>query len=225
MPVWRAIGKAKWVLQARTLPKTLAVAAAVLALLLFLCFFPKKFEMEAEGTLEPSIRRNVFVSVDGNVKTVNVEHGDTVKQGDVLIELENRELKSQLVNALGELVTAEKELAAVRRAAVNRALDQAERNQLAARQLQLQTKISSLKEEIQIFEDQIADLVVTSPIDGLVVTWHVRELLPPGRPLQRGEAPLTVANPDGEWELEVFMEEDRMGHVARCCPRMVVRYP
>ena len=31
MPVWRALGKTRWVLQARTLPKTLSIAGAVLA--------------------------------------------------------------------------------------------------------------------------------------------------------------------------------------------------
>ena len=36
MPVWRALGKTRWVLEARTLPKTLGIAGAVLAVLLFL---------------------------------------------------------------------------------------------------------------------------------------------------------------------------------------------
>ena len=38
MPVWRALGKTRWVLQARTLPKTLSIAGGVLLVLLVLGF-------------------------------------------------------------------------------------------------------------------------------------------------------------------------------------------
>ena len=40
MPVWRALGKTNIIFQARTLPKTLAVAAGVLLLTLVLCLWP-----------------------------------------------------------------------------------------------------------------------------------------------------------------------------------------
>ena len=67
MPVWRTIGKAKWIVEARTLPKTLAVFAAVMALLAFMCFFPWDFDMEAPGSINPVTRRNVFVDREGTV--------------------------------------------------------------------------------------------------------------------------------------------------------------
>ncbi len=41
LPVWQTLGKAQWVLQARTLPKTLAITGAVLVVLLFLVIFPR----------------------------------------------------------------------------------------------------------------------------------------------------------------------------------------
>ena len=33
--------------------------------------------------------------------------------------------------------------------------------------------------------------------------------------MQKGQALLRVANPEGEWELDLHMPEDRMGHIAR----------
>ena len=53
MPVWRALGKARWIVGARTLPKTLTITAAVLALLAALCFWPWDFNVQCKGTLEP----------------------------------------------------------------------------------------------------------------------------------------------------------------------------
>jgi len=78
MPVWRKLGKARWVLKARTLPKTVAVVGAILALLLAFMVVPWEFKMQAKGTLEPVERRQVFAGTDGVVEEVYVEHGDAV---------------------------------------------------------------------------------------------------------------------------------------------------
>ena len=60
----------------------------------------------------------------------------------------------------------------------------------------------------------MADLEVYSPIDGQIVTWDLKNRLE-GRPVQKGQALLRVANPEGDWELDLHMPEDRMGHIAR----------
>ena len=69
MPVWRALGKTRWVLEARTLPKTLSITGAVLLVLLFLGIWPANFTLESKGTLEPVVRRTVFANTDGIVAT------------------------------------------------------------------------------------------------------------------------------------------------------------
>ena len=81
MPVWRAIGKSRWVVQARTLPKTLSITGAVLAVILLLLLFPANFALESKGTLEPVERRNVFAPTDGDVKELFVEHDSRVTKG------------------------------------------------------------------------------------------------------------------------------------------------
>ena len=60
MPVWRAIGKSKVLVSARLLPKTLLAVFGVLAVLLFLTFFPADFELHCKGTLEPIDRYEVY---------------------------------------------------------------------------------------------------------------------------------------------------------------------
>ena len=75
-------------------------------------------------------------------------------------------------------------------------------------------KLSSLQAQQAIVNAKVADLEVKSPIDGQVVTWDLKERLE-GRPVQRGQSLLRVANPDGQWELDLHMPDDRMGYVAR----------
>ena len=56
------------------------------------------------------------------------------------------------------------------------------------------------------------ELDVKSPINGLVVTWDLRNRLI-HRPVQRGQVLLRVADPDGPWQLELHMPENRVGHI------------
>lgn len=84
MPLWKTLGKAKWVVRARTLPKTVLVLGCVIVLLAWLAIWPADFEMEASGTLEPLVRRNVFAGLDGRVEEVLVDHGHTVYHRAIL---------------------------------------------------------------------------------------------------------------------------------------------
>ena len=75
-------------------------------------------------------------------------------------------------------------------------------------------KLISLQAQAEIQRSKVADLEVYSPIDGQIVTWDLKNRLE-GRPVQRGQALLRIANPKGDWELDLHMPEDRMGHIAR----------
>ena len=57
MPVWRALGKTRIIFQARMLPKTVAVAAGVLLVVLILCLVPWDLTMEAKGAWSRSSGR------------------------------------------------------------------------------------------------------------------------------------------------------------------------
>lgn len=71
----------------------------------------------------------------------------------------------------------------------------------------------SLEEQVQLFEEQEKQLIVTSPVDGQVTTWNARDLLL-RRPVTKGQMLLTVVMPQGDWELELQMPENDMGYIA-----------
>jgi hypothetical protein len=216
MPLWRTLGKTRWVLQARTLPKTISISAAVLVVILFLSFWPAKFEMESKGTLEPVDRRDVFVSTDNSmVDTLKVDHRDSVGADQLLVLLRSTKLENDTTIVQGELLSTKKAIASKQRDLQEEGkLRPEERNRLRGDMAELREKLESLEKQLALCKINQAELSIKSPISGQVVTWDLRNRLSNGRPVQRGQVLMRVADPKGPWQLELHMPENRMGHVA-----------
>ena len=60
--------------------------------------------------------------------------------------------------------------------------------------------------------DQKDELRVKSPLSGQVVSWEVNQTLL-ARPVQRGQALLTIVDPHGPWILELHVPDRDIGHV------------
>ncbi|MFV2068521.1 MAG: efflux RND transporter periplasmic adaptor subunit, partial [Pirellulales bacterium] len=214
LPLWRSIGRARWLVRARTLPKTLAVVFGVLFLVLALFLVRADFNLEGRGELQPVVQREVFADLDGEVEKVHVKHGDHVKEGDTLAVLKNTDLEVRLDGVRGQRLQTWAQWQAATRRRRDRTLTQDERNRTAGEEQQLRQQLLDLDNEIQLLSSQQQRLTVRSPIEGMVVTWNVDELLM-GRPVNRGERLMTVADTSGDWELEVYMPENRMGHILK----------
>ena len=85
---------------------------------------------------------------------------------------------------------------------------------MAGRAAQLQREIESLEQQKKLYESKKEDLKIRSPIDGVIVTWQVRDRLIL-RPVEKGQSLMSVADKTGPWELEVQMPDDRLGHINR----------
>jgi multidrug efflux pump subunit AcrA (membrane-fusion protein) len=216
MPVWRALGKTRWIVEARTLPKTLSIGGAVLALLLILGFWPANFTLEGKGTLEPVVRRNVFANVDGIVAEIpkGIDHGAFVKEGQLLVKLRSTQITTALEEVTGKRNATNEELRSVRRElATGKMLKPEERNRLIGRQAELNQTWVSLDKEWDLCKFKEAELEVRSPISGQIITWDVRNRLR-SRPVQSGDQLMQLADPADRWRLEVHMPENRMGHIS-----------
>jgi multidrug resistance efflux pump len=120
-----------------------------------------------------------------------------------------------IADVLGRKASSEEQLASTQRSLLaDTKLSTDERTRLAGRAAQLRREIASLEDQLELYETKKKDLVVTSPIDGVIVTWQVRDRLLL-RPVQTGQALLSVADKTGQWELEVHLPDDRLGHVNR----------
>jgi hypothetical protein len=214
MPLWRTLGKAKWLVRARTLPKTVAVAAAIVAVFVALAVVPADFELEAKGTLEPVDRSDVFARTDGVVKEILVEHGDEVNKGQVLARLRNTDLEVAIRDIVGQMATTREQILTTQRTLLQSRLRPDQQSRLEGELLGLRQKIESLRAQHALYMDKREDLEVPSPRKGQIITWDVRNRLI-HRPVQRGQVLMRVADPSGPWQLELHMAEDRMGHIVQ----------
>ena len=55
--------------------------------------------IQASGNLEPADKVKVRAEVDGNIKEKRVKEGDTVKKGEILLEVDQEKLKKEVLNA------------------------------------------------------------------------------------------------------------------------------
>ncbi len=213
MPVWRAIGKSKWVIEARQLPYTVAISITTIVVLLILFLWPADFELSGKGKLQPANKAEIFAGESGKVYEVRVHHLDKVKKGDVLAVMRNSELENKLTAARGNYQRAREQLAAISSVLnKDKKMSPAEQTKMQGEKNQHLEELKSFASQVELLEEDKKNLTVRSPIDGQVVTWQVFDQLI-GRPVEKGQVLMQLIEPQGDWEVEVQMPEDRMGYI------------
>lgn len=197
----------------RRLVKPGSLFSIVLAVAAIACLFLLKTELRIEsyGELVPVDRIFVFAPEDGTIEQVNVNDGSDVTMADTLCVLSNEDIQVQLEGLEGSLAETAARLAAIS-ALKGRQSASPERGLLSAEQLELEARSKSLKLQIQIMERRMAALTLTSTTNGRVYGDRLSELLT-NRPVQRGQFLFEVANPNGEWQLELKVPELDIRHV------------
>lgn len=213
LPWRRAKAGSSAVSRTRILPRWLLVLILLGGASTALALIPARFKLEARGTLEPITRRDVFAANDGVVQKVLVKHGDRVSQGQILAELTDDVLEMEMATKQGDLAATIERQTAVRDALLSStSLHPAQRDQLRGEQEQLDRTKESLERQLQILQGKLERTRLASPIAGEVVTWDVDDLLM-YRHVRRGQRLLSVADPAGDWELELQLPEVRLGHL------------
>ncbi|MDR2345383.1 MAG: GAF domain-containing protein [Planctomycetaceae bacterium] len=220
MPVWRFIGKSKILITARMLPKTIFVTLIIASIICSLIFVQWKFQMHCGGTLEPSIRRNIYAPIDAEVKQLYVDHNSRVVgtdkgEGTILIELYSSELESTGMKLLGEQREIMKQLESLRIQELNvdKKLTNYELTQIRGQIETTNIKLETNLKQQELYKKQISDLVIKSPISGIVVTWDVKRKLSNKRPVSRMQYLMEIADDSSKWQLELEMSEKRMGYI------------
>jgi multidrug resistance efflux pump len=219
----RWLARVGWFVRGRQLPFTLLAASGLAAAVAVLVLVPADFHVNTRGQLQPKQRRVIFAPSDGVVDVVHVEHAEQVAADRLLVELRRPELDYEFTRVLGEIQTARQQLDSLqtarlqgqRSAADTRQGDQ----QLAAKEEELKEKLASLERQQAILQTQKDALQVRSPIAGYVLTWDLTQLLD-ARPVQRGQALMTVVDPSGDWVLKLDVPDDQIGYVLEAQERL-----
>ena len=221
MPIWRAIGKSRWVVEARMLPRTVTITATILLLLLAGLVIPTDFDMRAKGALVPKTKREVFAPTPGEVIDVMADNGSKVNEGDILVQLRNPTLEIQKKDIEGKYNAAQEQLSSAvhQLTAPNSGLTQQEKVRLQGEVAKLTIDVRSLGDQLDVIKEQVEKLTVRSPITGQVITWDVKKTLQ-NRPVETGQVLMTIAAADTDYEVELYMPEPRVGHVHRYRQRL-----
>jgi multidrug efflux pump subunit AcrA (membrane-fusion protein) len=218
--VWDTLGRSRWLVQARTLPKTVAVTVVLVLVAAWLAFWPATFDLTAKGTLEPVLRRDVFAGIDGRVDEIAVEHGDVVqgpdlaggREGTLLVRLKSDALEEDMAKLAGERLTLAQQMKSIQRQLLEQGLTEVQQNQASAELAELRQKLANLDVRWNLCLRKQKDLTIRAPSDGTVVTWDVHAQLA-NRPVQRGQRLMQIADTCGPWELDLQVPEDHIGHV------------
>jgi multidrug efflux pump subunit AcrA (membrane-fusion protein) len=213
MPLWRGLGKVFGFLEGRNGLKAALVVLALAGVVAAMVMVPWEYRVEGQGKMMPVIQKDVFVPWDGEVVEILAESGKHVEAGQPLLRIKNPDLKTQLTAAKGELNSKAALLKTIH-GELNRNLrptEPSKRNELEGQMKQTQEEMAALEEQIAIIKERIASLNVKAPISGVIATFQLEQLLL-NRPVRRGEVLLEIKHDDGEWHLELDVEEKRMGH-------------
>lgn len=215
LPLARVLASASPNQRGKSLAMILAVVLG-LGMVAVLALTPADFDISVRGELQPRQRREIFAPLDGQIKDLRVGHNDLVAAGDTLLVLDSTKIDLDIQRVTGERDTTQERLLAIELALLQytpAAEDQyLDREQLAAEQEELKQQLASQQRQLELLRQERDSLEVRSPLVGRVLTWDAEQLLA-DRPVQRGQALMTVANLQGPWIAELQIPDDRIGFV------------
>jgi RND family efflux transporter MFP subunit len=195
---WWSRGKAQQLLGAGHLGFKLG-ARLVAAVFAFLVLARGDYRVAAETTLEPLVQQAAVASFNGYVREAPVRAGDLVKQGTLLVALDDRELKLERLKHLSE---QEEQLKQYRQA-------MAEHN--AAQVQILGAQLEQSRAQVERVEDQLIRTRVVAPFDGVVVSGDLTQSL--GAPVERGTVLYEIA-PLSAFRVILKVDERDMADIA-----------
>lgn len=161
--------------------------------------------IETVGQLQAKNPIAVHSTVSGTVKLVAVSAGDSVKAGDVLVQIDRTPFDDAVQAAQKELANAE--------SALNLAQSQAgdhPSNEQRASVLRAAQNLDAAHQELQRAEDQIAATLILAPVDGTIVDVQTAA----GTPVGQGSVAVNMANLN-DLSLSVDIDEIDIPHVTK----------
>ncbi|MDJ0851273.1 MAG: efflux RND transporter periplasmic adaptor subunit [Myxococcota bacterium] len=168
----------------------LGLAGSLLGLLL-LSFAEADHRVAADATLEGRGKRAIVARVDGYIAEANARAGDEVRQGQVLGQLDDRDLR------------VERQKWAARREQLRKEYFEAMATHDRSRISITNAKVAQAQAQLALLEEQLGRTRFLAPFDGVVVKGDLSQSL--GSPVTRGELLFEIAPLDG---YRVILEVD-----------------
>ena len=174
------------------------VAAFVLVLALF-ALTPGDFRIGARAKLQGRVVRSVAAGVEGYIREAHARAGDLVKEGSLLVRLDDRDLQIEHRNWIGKSVQLEREY--------RDALAQHDRSRSSV----LDAQLAQARAEVDLAVARLARTELVAPFDAVVMEGDWSQSL--GAPVERGDVLFELAPLDG-YRIVLEVGEGDISHVS-----------
>jgi len=181
----------------------------------------------ANGTIQARTKVDISANIMGQITELNVEEGDTVKKGDLLLVIDQtrytaavdsrrwgfRALESELVRSREATAQAKRDLDRTERQYREMIMPEAEYDrvksiydQSISQQERVERQVSQAKAELTAAQDELAKTEIRAPMDGIVTRRNVErgEVVVTGTMNNPGTVLMTISDMSSvEAELEV----------------------
>jgi RND family efflux transporter MFP subunit len=167
-----------------------AIATSIAALML--AIWPSTYRVVAPARIEGSEQRVIAAPVDGFVQKVTVRPGETVKEGQVLVALEDQDLALEREKWDAEAAQLDKQY--------REALSKDDAAQIVI----ARSKLEQANAQYELALRQLERAQLKAPFDGVVLSGDLTQSI--GMPVKRGQELLTVA-PDKSFRVVAEVDE------------------
>lgn len=155
------------------------IAITLVLLVLFFSFATGTYRISADAILEGSTQRVVTAPIEGFIASANVRAGDIVKAGQIMGQLDDKDLKLERKKWASEHLQLLQEY--------REALAKHDRAQVSI----LSAKVKQAEARLELVTEQLARMQIIAPYSGIVIEGDLNQSL--GAPVERGQVLFKVA--------------------------------
>lgn len=161
------------------------------------------FSVEVSGDVAPEDELDVRSEVSGKIKALHVDAGDEVKVGDVLVEIDDRDLLTEKQSVLTEIDGAKLEVEKDRRNFERakelfdaKLVSREQYDNLSSEFEMAQNSLTRAERKLELVEDKLRKTKVISPMEGTVLVRPVTEgqVIVAAASVNSGTSLMTIAN-------------------------------
>lgn len=160
-------------------PGAKLIALVLASAIVFFSLVTSEYRVASRTVIEGSVQRAAVAPYDGYIAESLVRAGDTVKKGQVLCRLDDRDLRLEQVRWTSEREQAERKY--------RQALAVRDRAAMAM----VQAQIDQAQAQLSLADDKLARATLTAPFDGIVVSGDLSQLL--DTPVEQGKVLFEIA--------------------------------
>ena len=174
------------------------IGLASLALLAVLALVDVPYRVSARTFIEGAVQRAAVAPFEGYIAAGYVRAGDTVKRGQVLAKLQDRDLRLEQTRWASEHELAQ------------RKLRQAGASQDRAAMAMFSAQADQAQAQLSLVEEKLARATLLAPFDGVVVLGDLSQLL--GTPVEQGKLLFEIA-PLDSYRVMLNVDERDIGEL------------